>query len=257
MPRRIEYIQGDALNSKGTLFIEERPKLIQPSGQTKRRGLFLCPRCKTKTFEAVIDNVKREEVVYCKDCANELRAINNLDNLIGQKFGELTVLELSNKRYANGKRLWHCKCSCGNDIYSSTDQLKGGHTKSCGHIKSWGEQIIASILKKYHISFVKEKTFEDCFNPKTKRKLKFDFYILPRTIKNGQCLPACLIEFDGKQHYVPWHSQKDLEETKYRDFIKDNYCKQHMIPLIRIPFYDMDKLNWQYLKRRLDLCVCF
>ena len=31
MVQRIKYNKGDALNSKGTLYIEERPKLIQPS----------------------------------------------------------------------------------------------------------------------------------------------------------------------------------------------------------------------------------
>lgn len=257
MPRRIEYIQGDALNSKGTLFIEERPKLIQPSGQTKRRALFLCPRCKKNTFEAIIDNVKREEVVYCQDCANKLKSENNLDNLVGQKFGELTVLELSDKQYSSGTKLWHCKCSCGNDVYTSTSHLKDGHTKSCGHIKSWGEQIIASILREYQIAFEQEKTFEDCINPKTGKKLKFDFYILPRVTNSGQCLPACLIEFDGKQHYRPWFSQEDLKQIKNRDSIKNDYCQYHFIPLFRIPFYDINKLNWQYLERRLNSCVCF
>ena len=52
-------------------------------------------------------------------------------NLIGLKFGKLTVCSL----YGKNKRrefLWQCKCECGNDTIVPTNKLKNGHTKSCG-----------------------------------------------------------------------------------------------------------------------------
>ena len=56
-----------------------------------------------------------------------------LENLIGKKFGKLTVIEevTSNIKY---RRAWRCKCECGNtkDIIVSTGGLKSGHTQSCG-----------------------------------------------------------------------------------------------------------------------------
>lgn len=47
-------------------------------------------------------------------------------NLIGEKFGRLTVQEWA----GNGK--WKCLCECGNTILVQTDNLKSGNTKSCG-----------------------------------------------------------------------------------------------------------------------------
>ena len=47
-------------------------------------------------------------------------------NLIGEKFGRLTVQEWA----GNGK--WKCLCECGNTVLVQTDNLKSGNTKSCG-----------------------------------------------------------------------------------------------------------------------------
>lgn len=55
-------------------------------------------------------------------------------DLIGQKFGRLTVLyELSERR--NKKIYYHCKCACGNETDVCGAHLKKGVIKSCGCIK--------------------------------------------------------------------------------------------------------------------------
>lgn len=56
-------------------------------------------------------------------------------NLIGQKFGKLTVIEESSER-KNGSVCWICKCDCGKVTKPIRgDQLKDGETKSCGCLK--------------------------------------------------------------------------------------------------------------------------
>lgn len=53
-------------------------------------------------------------------------------NLIGQKFGKLTVINRDN----NKKRVyWNCKCDCGNTISVRQDSLLSGATKSCGCLR--------------------------------------------------------------------------------------------------------------------------
>lgn len=55
-------------------------------------------------------------------------------NLLGQKYGRLTVIDYADNIYY-GKRLksaWKCKCECGNELVVTTDHLRNGHTKSCG-----------------------------------------------------------------------------------------------------------------------------
>lgn len=59
-----------------------------------------------------------------------------LPNLIGQKFGKLTVLELSEKKDSRGGGIWVCQCDCGNikEIKHKNIQT----TKSCGCLPtSW------------------------------------------------------------------------------------------------------------------------
>ena len=52
-----------------------------------------------------------------------------------QKFGMLTVIKESEKRFAKCRSiLWECKCECGNTAIVSGTNLKTGNTKSCGCI---------------------------------------------------------------------------------------------------------------------------
>lgn len=52
-------------------------------------------------------------------------------NLIGQRFGKLTVIE---KSYIGKDKAqyWKCQCDCGNITYVNTANLKRHHTESCG-----------------------------------------------------------------------------------------------------------------------------
>lgn len=56
-------------------------------------------------------------------------------NIIGEKFGKLTVIKASNKRSGNGCILYECKCDCGNTSFVLGRHLKNGHSKSCGCVR--------------------------------------------------------------------------------------------------------------------------
>ena len=59
-------------------------------------------------------------------------------DLTGQTFGLLTVLyRCEDKIYGNGRirPQWMCKCSCGECKKVPGDQLRSGHTQSCGHLR--------------------------------------------------------------------------------------------------------------------------
>lgn len=53
-------------------------------------------------------------------------------NLINQTFNYLTVIADTDKHDSSNKRLWQCKCKCGNITYATSQQLKSGAKKSCG-----------------------------------------------------------------------------------------------------------------------------
>ena len=52
-------------------------------------------------------------------------------NLVGQKFGKLTVIALESGRTTDDRK-WRCVCDCGGEKVTSEDNLKRGHCKSCG-----------------------------------------------------------------------------------------------------------------------------
>lgn len=165
-----------------------------------------------------------------KDIASEIRGIN----LNGQRFGLLTVEGLDIEKSTSEKKYWICQCDCGNRISVSTGDLRSGNTQSCGCSKlSHGEMKIKSLLEEYNIPFEQEKSFLDCVNPSTNRLLRFDFFV------NNQYL----IEFDGKQHYEQSPNWEPLEDIQRRDRIKDTWCKEHNITLIRIPYTKLNTLT--------------
>lgn len=57
-----------------------------------------------------------------------------MNDLIGRKFGKLTVIEKTEK-LKNNSIMWKCKCECGGTISASTRDLKQGRIKSCGCLK--------------------------------------------------------------------------------------------------------------------------
>lgn len=131
-----------------------------------------------------------------------------------------------------GQWLWKCKCGvCGNEFTALPAKINNGHITSCGcALQSAGERCIASILEELNTSFVEQYSFSDC---KHKYVLRFDFAIF----NNDKLL--YLIEYDGKQHFEPieWFGGiKGFEETKTRDDLKNTYCQEHNIPLLRFPY---------------------
>ncbi|BAL82956.1 hypothetical protein SELR_12480 [Selenomonas ruminantium subsp. lactilytica TAM6421] len=66
----------------------------------------------------------------CHTGTSELEIID----LIGQKFGRLTVI--SRHRNPKRTRTWICRCECGNEVSLTTSRLLNGHDISCGCSRS-------------------------------------------------------------------------------------------------------------------------
>lgn len=169
---------------------------------------------------------------------------DNNEDLMGQIFTKLTVVRLATEEEIEcrpkGPRYWVCQCECGNTHIASTSDLKGGKVASCGCMNSKGEAIIAKILFESNISFCKQVTFDD-LKGESGKHYAFDFAVL----KGGAIW--YLIEFDGIQHYDSAHQFCGIEETfekiKMRDSLKNKWCEERRIPLIRIPYTKLGTLR--------------
>lgn len=210
-----------------------RLKVIADSNERNASGgiLWLCECDCGALTKASGTELKNGHKKSCgclqKEKASE-QGRNNLIDLTGQIFENLTVLKkISTKKTPSGstKVFWLCQCKCGNTCIVEGQALKQGRTKSCGCIKSFGEQKIITLLQQYGIPFEKEKIFDK------KTNYRYDFYVNNKYI----------IEYDGKQHYVK-NSWESLENIQKRDNEKNIYCKNNNIPLIRIPYTHYNQL---------------
>ena len=226
----------------------ERLTVIEVIFQTNAETKLRC-RCECGNEVLVSQGHFKNKTVKSCGCFREetmsligKKYANSVD-ITGMKFGNLTAIHPTDKRQ-NKSVVWECKCECGNSHYASVANLKGGSVIHCSNCKinSKGEAKIEALLKSNNIPYTKEKTFENCKNPKTDRLLRFDFYV------NN----FYLIEFDGIQHTISnekgWNTNVNLKQVQERDNIKNEWCKKNQIPLIRIPYTELDYLTIEDLK---------
>ena len=176
--------------------------------------------------------------------------LREVDLKSGKIFGDLKLIDFA----FNAKRhnYYEFECiKCGTHCFHMTPTNKNDiesacHCRACEDIHYKGPRAIKEYLDKYHITYIKEYTFDDCFY---KNKLPFDFAIFYPT---GNL--KCLIEFDGEQHYkfIPYFhgDEEGFKLQQLRDNIKTNYCKQYGIKLIRIPYTEFNNIK-QILKNNL------
>lgn len=115
------------------------------------------------------------------------------------------------------------------------------HGRGCPHCNlSKGELRIKEVFELLGIDFEFQYRFEEC---KNERSLPFDFYVSSKNIA---------IEYDGVQHFIPVRFSKEqteediieaFEKRKRLDKLKDDYCFNNNIKLIRIPYTEFNNIE--------------
>jgi very-short-patch-repair endonuclease len=135
--------------------------------------------------------------------------------------------------YKNNKT--HIKIIChkhGEFMQEPRNHLSGYGCSICK--ESAGELRISSILEKLHIKFIRQKSFSNCIRQK---KLLFDFYLPEYNI---------CIEYDGRQHFEEielFGGKEYLKLLQESDKIKNTYCKNNKIKLLRISHFQYDNVE--------------
>lgn len=227
--QKIELKQKTEKDKIGTII--NNWKILGRDPNKDRNWLVECV-CEKHTKKSMrIDEMKAS--LGCPYCTS---ASNKLIDLTNQKFGHWTVLA---KGQVKGCHImWLCECDCKNHTQREVDgwALKYGKSTSCGcqHF-SKGEEKIKQILLENNISFETQKMFNTCKTSENNYG-KFDFFI------NNQYA----IEYDGEQHFkvvdIGWNDPEKLARTQERDKIKNQWCKDNNIPLIRIPYTHLKDL---------------
>lgn len=244
------------------IICKEHDKFEQePSEHLSGRG---CPKCigRNKTTESVIRNFKLVHgdeynyslVEYHNDNKEKLKIICKEHGIFEHNYNQhlnhgcpkcyggtkITLEDFiikANKKYNNKYSYTEyidsstkipIRCPIHGIFFKKPDNhLSGQECKLCTYNVSKGERFIEKYLENKDIEYIKDKKFDGCIY---KAPLRFDFY-LP---KYNLC-----IEFDGKQHFEKFKKEKDdikLNLRKLRDQIKNEYCKNNNIHLIRIRY---------------------
>lgn len=100
--------------------------------------------------------------------------------------------------------------------------------RECGYTssQSWFEEMVYTVLTSIGVRGIqKQHRFKDCVST-LGVSLRFDFYLKRFN---------CVIEADGSQHWDKRH-RFYKEEQVVNDRIKDDFCKQNGIRMVRIPY---------------------
>ena len=131
----------------------------------------------------------------------------------------------------------------GDFIVKPNEHLDSGlGCKKC--VENLFTKKVKGFLNKHLINYSIQNRFNDCLNHEGYR-IPFDFYIPSK---------RTIIEFDGKQHYEPvehFGGLKAYESLKINDKIKNDYCEDNYINLIRIRYDQIDNIYqilWNNLK---------
>lgn len=162
-------------------------------------------------------NLLRHE--QCELCSQESK-INHFINRSKEIHGDRYDYSKINSYYSKHKLTIICK-KHGEFLMKPGSHLNGKGCSKCS--KSRGETYIELFLSRSGVRFVQEMIFLDC---KDKKPLRFDFYLPDYN--------TC-IEFDGYWHFNPHPSDpSQFDKVLRRDRIKNIYCRENHINLIRI-----------------------
>lgn len=201
------------------------------SKTSKRSDGKIIFKCECDCPEKTIVYVTRTDLLngHTKSCGCISRKYQ-----IGDIINNRKILGHSDYKI-QGRHNYTCQCLLCSRIYNCTTQTLD-KTYSCGCQKSIGEAKIIDLLKTNNIKYIKEYCFPNSL-------LRFDFALLD---DNNQI--TRLIEFDGEQHFEDkknWGIPLQIQQQ--RDKEKNQYALSHNIPLVRIPYWERDKITLEMI----------
>lgn len=170
-----------------------------------------CPKC---------SGLIKKDISYVQNVLDNI--IPNEYSVTGEYVNNSTPIEIKHN-------------TCNKKFEASLKNIQKGKF-GCPHCKmSSGELMVSKILESNNIDYEYQYKNVKC---KDRKCLPFDFKI----DIDGEIF---IIEYDGRQHFMPIFGyndeerKKELEKTKKHDAIKNEFCKNNNYNLLRIK-YDVD-----------------
>ena len=241
-----------------------------------KKNKISCPKCKHNTLKTTaiykedVYNLVGSEYLVIGEYTGSKRKILMYHELCNQYF------EVTPNAFLKGNRCSNCftqhkKNTSGfqeeidekfNFRYTILSEYESAHKKihifdkTCGH--SWeatphhllkysgcplckiskGERRVYDYLYNNNINFIWQYRLEECRN---KKPLPFDFCIFDTNFNIFS-----MVEYDGKQHTEEnglFASNGNYKRLKINDNIKNEFCQNNKIKLLRISYKDFNKIE--------------
>lgn len=192
-------------------------------------------------FTTTVDKLYHRNKHQCNDCGDVILGEKKITDI---KYVEDYVNKHSKskliERYKVQRRKYKLtlQCHCGEFYDISFSKFKQGYGRSCPICSksiSTGELEVKTVLENINSAFKQEHYIK--YNSQA---MYFDFVVYDgKTIKYA-------IEYDGEQHFKPidfFGGEDGFEETVRRDKIKNEYCMEKKIPLLRIPYTEFHNIK--------------
>lgn len=194
---------------------------------------YKCPHCKKKKTERNV-HTRNEKRSKRKETMEKRILANLRPDLISEwhpdKNRDLNPFKIT---IGSNIRAWWV-CSEGHE-WQTKILHRAINNSGCPICReSKGEKRTKYFLDQMKINYITEKTFEGC---KDKQSLRFDFYLSDF---------HAIIEYDGLQHFESSKSFGGIpafEKVKERDSIKNEFCANNNMPLLRIPYTKFDEIE--------------
>lgn len=139
---------------------------------------------------------------------------------------------------SSNKRVWWECLECGYEWYAIiNNRVAGRGCPKCAESK--GEKQLEIILTNYNIPHDSQYTFDDLIGVGG-GLLKFDKSVF---WDKEQTQLRMLIEYDGIFHYEKQYDDDGFETIQIHDELKNQYCKNNNIKLLRIPYWEFDNIE--------------
>lgn len=206
--------------------------LLEPYKNLTSRIKCFCTKHNTNTNKTMKHILQGQGCYYCgieKLSKSSYLSLNEFQKRVSEKSKNVIALEYNG---SHQKAKFKCKLCEFEWESNATSMITTG--KQCPRCMNYynGEHRISTLLDKWGIEYQEQFRFPEC---RDIRPLPFDFYLL----YNNVC-----IEFDGQQHFIQRNGWTKLEEIKKHDKIKDMFCKNNNIDLIRIPYWEQDDIEY-------------
>ncbi|MDT2783126.1 DUF2726 domain-containing protein [Enterococcus asini] len=219
----------------GTKILSSKEKYHSPNSVLE----FRCKDC-GNSFTCSFARLWRSRRCRCQKCSATARRlkVEEFANRLEEVHGDSIVIV--GKFTGTMKPVMVTCASCHHTWFPMAyNLLNGTGCPKCAATR--GERSIALTLKNRHCLYRSEYTFDTCIGTGG-GMCRFDCAVLDSL---GQS-PLLLIEYDGIQHFEPvefFGGQQGFEYRQRNDRIKDSYCKDHGIPLLRISYKQFDQIE--------------